>query len=211
MASTTLLTGFDSKDFDVFTVPGLEPRMKALIERVRPKLHTIGDEIAPFLATQCGEEIFPHVAKHARRTINPPKDTWVAWSPSKRGYKAFPHFQVGLWATHAFIQFAIIYECTSKQQFAERLEANLKQIRKTVPDHFFWSPDHMQPVYTPHGEMTDDRFAKVIHDLKHVKKAEVVCGLRLEKDDPALADGAKFLKLIENTIETLMPVYRISI
>ena len=37
-----------------------------------------------------------HVAKHARRSVNPPIDTWVAFAPNKRGYKMLPHFQIGL-------------------------------------------------------------------------------------------------------------------
>ncbi|MEI0738277.1 DUF1054 family protein [Paenibacillus sp. JTLBN-2024] len=82
--------GFHSKDFEVFNVPGLEPRMEALIANVRPKLEELGREMAPFLSALCGEEMFPHVAKHARRTINPPNDTWVAWAASKEGIKRCP-------------------------------------------------------------------------------------------------------------------------
>ncbi|MDQ0168823.1 uncharacterized protein YktB (UPF0637 family) [Paenibacillus tundrae] len=71
-------SGFNNRDFDVFQVPGLEPRMEMLIERVRPKLEALGAELAPYLTELCGEEMFVHVAKHARRTVNPPIDTWVA-------------------------------------------------------------------------------------------------------------------------------------
>lgn len=44
---TTAFTGFNDQDFDVFSVPGLEARMEALIEHVRPKLELIGAELAP--------------------------------------------------------------------------------------------------------------------------------------------------------------------
>lgn len=40
-------SGFTAKDFDVFEIPGLEPRMEVLIQQVRPKLEAIGEEIAP--------------------------------------------------------------------------------------------------------------------------------------------------------------------
>ena len=39
------------------------------------------------------KHFYPHVAKHARRSVNPPKDTWVAFATSKRGYKMLPHFK----------------------------------------------------------------------------------------------------------------------
>jgi uncharacterized protein YktB (UPF0637 family) len=37
-------------------------------------------------------DVFPHVAKHARRSVNPPPETWVAFGPSARGYKKYGHF-----------------------------------------------------------------------------------------------------------------------
>ncbi|KHF36666.1 hypothetical protein CM49_00972 [Paenibacillus sp. P1XP2] len=145
--------GFHSKDFEVFNVLGLEPRMEALIANVRPKLEELGREMAPFLSALCGEEMFPHVAKHARRTINPPNDTWVAWAASKRGYKALPHFQVGMFESHLFIIFAVIYESPNKVTFAKHLEKNRSQVIQSLPAHFYWSMDHMDPGFIPHADM----------------------------------------------------------
>src|SRR5690606_12482306 len=65
---------FTASDFDVFTIPGLEPRMEALIANVRPKLTTLGTALAPDLTAAVGMEMFPHVAKHARRTVHAPND-----------------------------------------------------------------------------------------------------------------------------------------
>ena len=53
--------------------------------------------------------------------MNPPKDSWVAFAPYKRGYKALPHFQIGLWGSHLFIILAVIYEAPDKVAIAERL------------------------------------------------------------------------------------------
>jgi uncharacterized protein YktB (UPF0637 family) len=30
---------------------------------------------------------FPHFARHIRRAVNPPAETWAAWGPSPRGYR----------------------------------------------------------------------------------------------------------------------------
>src|SRR5262249_30268826 len=35
---------------------------------------------------------YAHVAKHMRRSVNPPPETWVAFGPSPRGYKQFCHY-----------------------------------------------------------------------------------------------------------------------
>ncbi|MGC5773569.1 YktB family protein [Paenibacillus pabuli] len=204
-------SGFKSNDFDVFQVPGLEPRMEMLIERVRPKLEELGAELTPYLTELCGEEMFVHVAKHARRTVNPPKDTWVAWASSKRGYKALPHFEVGMFDTHLFVIFAIIYESPNKTTFAEGLERQLDEVRSSLPGGYYWSMDHMAPHGTLQKDMQDEDYDKIITKLKTVKKAEVMCGLRIDRDDPLTADGDKFLETVRSTFKTLLPLYKMSL
>jgi uncharacterized protein YktB (UPF0637 family) len=201
---------WSDKDFDVFKVPGLEPRMGALIGRVRPKLEQLGAELAPYLTTLTEEEMYPHVAKHARRTVNPPNDTWVAWANNKRGYKAWPHFQVGLWPTHLFVQFAIIYECNQKHIFAENMEKELDSVKKEIPQSYFWSFDHMQPEVILHQEMNDQDFRRAIERLKNVKKAEILCGLKIERSDPILKDGQALRNQIKATFKTVAPLYRMA-
>jgi uncharacterized protein YktB (UPF0637 family) len=201
---------FNAQDFDVFTIPGLEPRMGALIETVRPKLQQIGEQTAPWLSAACGEPMFPHVARHARRTINPPRDTWVAWSNSKKGYKALPHFQVGMWSTHLFIQFAIIYECEYKTRFAERVLERLQEIRQIVPDTFFWSGDHMEPIFTLDRDMSDEALTQLLERLRTVKKAELLCGLQIKREDPRISHSDALTAVIEQTFDAVMPLYRLA-
>jgi uncharacterized protein YktB (UPF0637 family) len=88
---------WNKDDFDVFSIEGLDNRMEALQNQIQPKFQKLGTHFADRLSAHGTDEFFPHVAKHARRTVNPPKDSWVAFAPAKRGYKALPHFQVGLW------------------------------------------------------------------------------------------------------------------
>lgn len=203
-------TGFTADDFDVFVVPGLENRMKVLIDRVRPKLETLGTEIAPYISALCGEEMFVHVAKHARRTVNPPIDTWVAWAANKRGYKALPHFEVGMFESHLFIIFAIIYESPNKTVFARNLEKELSSIHAKLPKQYYWSTDHMNPDGTPHMDMDKERFNTLINKLKQVKKAEVMCGLRIPREEAAKLSGNELVNTIQETFETLMPLYRMA-
>lgn len=202
--------GFTPEDFTTMEIEGLEPRMDALIKGVRPKLNELGDEAAPFLSALCGEEMYPHVAKHARRTVHPPNDTWVAWGPSKRGYKALPHFQTGLFSTHLFVVFAIIYESPNKLLFADALTKHLSKVKDIVPAHYFWSTDHLDPKGTMQRDMNSESFAGLSRRLKEVKKAEITCGLRIENGDPVLWNGPALLQLIESTFETLLPLYRMS-
>ncbi|MGH7839169.1 MAG: DUF1054 family protein, partial [Candidatus Binataceae bacterium] len=81
--------GFTAIDFAVFKVEGFNERMQQIYAHVRPKLIRLGDELAPELARKTHMEFFPHVARHARRTVNPPPETWAAFGPSPRGYKRY--------------------------------------------------------------------------------------------------------------------------
>ncbi|MEK4511797.1 DUF1054 domain-containing protein [Paenibacillus anaericanus] len=201
-------SGFSEQDFDCMTVPGLEPRMEAIIDQVRPKLTSLGNMVSPYLSALCGEEMYPHVAKHARRKVNPPNDTWIAWASNKRGYKALPHFQVGMFSTHLFIIFAVIYESPNKVVFADYLEKHTAKVKKLVPDGFYWSTDHMDPSGTLHKDCDNESLKTLADRLKTVKKSEIMCGLRLERDNAILRDGDQLLTTIEETFTTLLPLYK---
>lgn len=202
-------TGFTQKDFDVFTIPGLEPRMDVLKTTVRPKLEQLGAILSPYLSALCGEDIYPHVAKHARRSVNPPNDTWVAFANSKKGYKALPHFQIGLWSTHVFIQFAVIYESPEyKARFAKQLKRHLTRFTNAIPSDYFWSLDHMKPDVVKAADMSAQDYKNLIHKLHTIKKTEALCGLQLLRDNPVVGDGQRFIETAEQTFSTLLPLYR---
>ncbi|UOQ93038.1 DUF1054 domain-containing protein [Halobacillus shinanisalinarum] len=201
-------TGFTQGDFDVFAISGLEARMEALREQLSPKLDAIACELAPDLTAMTGDEMFVHVAKHARRTTNPPNDTWAALASSKRGYKKLPHFQIGLWESHVFIWFAVIYESPIKESFAQTLLKNKKEIRSMIPDHFVWSIDHTKPEAFIQEEISDQSFDEMFERLQNVKKAEILCGINLNRDDERLKDPDSFLELCRETFQTLEPLYR---
>lgn len=202
--------GFTREDFDVFAIPGLEPRMEALKERVRPKLEAIGEAVVPFLSSRLGEPVYAHVAKHARRTVHPPDDTWVAWATNKRGYKSHPHFQVGLWQTHLFIVFALIYESPDKGAFARNLKEQLQEIWPSIPDHFILSNDHTKPGAVRKGALTPDQMKQRLDRLENVKKAEFLCGIHLDRNDPVVGNPDRLLNTIEETFNKLLPLYRLA-
>lgn len=134
--------GFKREDFDTFTIDGLDERMKAIQTRIQPKFQEMGLELVDYIAAQVGNEMYLHIAKHARRTVNPPKDTWLAIADNKRGYKKHPHFQIGLFDDHLFMWLALIYELPNKQEIAKSFITSFEKI-KQLPDNFVVSLDHM--------------------------------------------------------------------
>lgn len=81
--------GFSRADFDVFAIEGFDARMAKIYEHLRPRLVRLSTELAPELSRKLHMEFYPHVAKHMRRRVNPPDETWAAFGPSPRGYKRY--------------------------------------------------------------------------------------------------------------------------
>lgn len=196
---------WNKQDFEVFETPGLEQRMELLISRVRPKFEELGTEFASFFSGKTGDEFFPHVAKHMRRTVNPPNDSWVAFAPSKRGYKAVPHFQIGLWQSHVFVILAVIYEAPGKNVMAERLLQS--DAIQSLPNDFVVSGDHMKPEASSLAELSEAELEKLIMRLRDVKKGEFVIGRHLPSKLAVQMDEQAFKTFVEETFTELLPVY----
>ncbi|SDJ04361.1 YktB family protein [Salimicrobium halophilum] len=197
--------GFDQKDFEVFHIEGLEERMEILRSRLSPKLEDIAETLAPDLAAQTGEEMFVHVAKHARRSKNPPNDTWAAIANNKRGYKKLPHFQIGLWEDKVFLWLAFIYEAPNKESIAEAFLNDFVEVTRTIPEHYVLSKDHTKNEDITYNE---DNLEKVLTRFRDVKKGEFLVGRRFDADDPLLTDEQAFIQEAKQTFETLLPIYR---
>jgi uncharacterized protein YktB (UPF0637 family) len=204
------ISNFTTEDFNVFTIDGLEARMQALKNQIQPRLQALGDYFSSELATMTGHEWYPHVAKHTRRTINPPNDTWVAFSGNKRGYKMLPHFQIGLWETHMFVWFAVIYEAPNKAEFGKVLENQAEKIKESIPNHFVWSLDHTKPDVIPHSTLSSDDLKKMFQRLQQVKKAEILCGIQIKKENAVALSDDELIKAISEAFVHLIPLYKLS-
>ncbi|MBE4908884.1 DUF1054 domain-containing protein [Bacillus luteolus] len=202
--------GFTNEDFNVFTIEGLDARMEALKETIRPKLEALGEHFSPTLSTIVGEEMFFHVAKHARRSVNPPKDTWVAFANNKRGYKMVPHFQIGLWETHLFIWFAVIYEANGKEMFGKSLEKNITKINELIPSDFVWSMDHTKPEVISNQGLSQDDLLSMFTRLQTVKKAEILCGITIDRNTAVEMTSDQFIQKVDDTFKQLIPLYQLS-
>ncbi|MBO9130317.1 DUF1054 domain-containing protein [Bacillus sp. 165] len=201
---------FERQDFQVFEINGLDERMNQIKEHIRPKLEALGLYFAPFFTEALGEDVFPHVAKHARRSVNPPNDTWVAFATNKRGYKMLPHFQIGLWNSHIFIYFGLIYECPQKSEYARAFSFHLDSIKQCIPPHFVWSVDHTKPTAKTQNTLSAEELDEMFNRLATVKKAELLCGIHLRKEDAVNLNDEQFVNLVKETFHTLIPLYKLT-
>ncbi|MCY0878350.1 MAG: DUF1054 family protein [Firmicutes bacterium] len=200
-------SGFSQADFDVFLIPEFHERMSALRTRVRPKLAMLGDDLAPRLEALTGHPMYPHTASHARRRVNPPDDTWVAFSRSDRGYKRYAHFEVGLARDYAFVRFSVKAESdVDKPGLLQYLrEYGLRAFALEGQDPiYYYDNDHGEG---PHDvrELTAEDLARIV-ERTQLKSRGFTMGVVFERNLAVLKSG-EFVTRAYNTISHLVPVY----
>lgn len=201
--------GFTDEDFAVFEVPGLAARMDALKRTLRPKLEQLGRDFTAFLTELLGEPMYAHVAKHARRTVNPPEDSWVAFAADRRGYKKHPHFQIGLWRTHAFATFGLISESPQRAHFAAQLRAHAAEVVAAVPGHFVWIPDHADPDAIP-AISVDETALLRLADRLDTRQGELLAGVTFPRAQAVAMEPAAFEDAVKEAFRALKPLYRLT-
>ena len=195
---------FKENDFKTFDIDGLEPRMDAIKKNIRPQLNALGDYFSDYLSNQYNQPYYPHVAKHLRRTVNPPNDTWVAFATNNRGYKMLPHYQIGLFGSHLFIMYGVIYESEYKETCANKWLDMIDTFR-ALPDDFVISKDHMKEEKLKISELSDEELIKAIERLKKVKKGEFLIGKKYLPNDEVFKSDDAFLKEVQFVFDTLDP------
>ncbi|WP_456275644.1 YktB family protein [Bacillus sp. AK128] len=204
-------SGFQQEDFQTFSIEGLDERMEAIKENIQPKFREIGAILTNDLSAFIGNEMYLHIAKHARRTVNPPKDTWLAIAHDKRGYKKHPHFQVGLFDDHVFVWLAYIYELPNKAEMASKFLGQADEVFNRIPKDYVISQDHMKKDSISIDGLSETEFEAILNRFKDVKKAEFLVGKKINSNDPILKDGEEFINMVRDTYQTLLPIYKLSL
>jgi uncharacterized protein YktB (UPF0637 family) len=203
---------FGSADFKVFDVKGFQPRMGQIRARIRPKLETLGKSLAPAVARSVGGDTFAHVAKHARRTVNPPDDTWVAFAPDKRGYKKHCHFKVALSRHCVRFLFEIGPEHADKKRWAiawKKNARNLSPVLRRVKNLAWFKNEHDETPAAALGDMTPDALLELADEIVRTRDGQLVLGRAVTADEASRWNEAQYRQAALDTFRTLIPLYRL--
>jgi len=208
MASAT----FGSADFKVFDVKGFQPRMGEIRARIRPKLETLGKSLAPAVGRSVGGDTFAHVAKHARRTVNPPDDTWVAFAPDKRGYKKHCHFKVAISRHCVRFLFEIGPEHADKKRWAAAWRKNagkLSPVLRRVKNLAWFKNEHDETPVAALGDMTPDALAELADEIIRTRDGQLVLGRAVTAEEASRWNEAQYRQAALDTFRALIPLYRL--
>lgn len=195
---------FTNQDFDIFNDQTLAGRMHLIKTVIDPKFEQLAPTIIANLQTPGEPPFYAHVAKHLRRFKNPPVDTWVAFSQNKRSYKAWPHFELGLWPDRLFIYFDILDECKPAVQAQMQL-ADLAPRLLALPTGFVISNNHGVPTTE---SATPANITQAIKKFNQYKHSELVVGRAVGVNDPLFEDADALNQLIITTFKQLLPIYQ---
>ncbi|HYE90443.1 MAG TPA: DUF1054 family protein [Terriglobales bacterium] len=203
---------FGPADYRVFDVKGFQPRMGEIRTRVRPKLETLGKSLAPAVARSVGGETFAHVAKHARRTVNPPEDTWVAFSPDARGYKKHCHFKVAVSRHCVRFLFEVGPEHADKKKWAAAWKKNAGKITpvlRRMKGLAWFRNEHDETPATALADMTADDVLALADEVIRKRDGQLVLGRAVSAEEAARWPEAKYREVALETFRALAPLYRL--
>jgi uncharacterized protein YktB (UPF0637 family) len=197
--------GFTPTDFAVFKVEGFSERMQQLYAHVRPRLMRLGDELAPELTRKLHLEFFPHVARHARRTVNPPPETWAAFGPSPKGYKRYGYLALCISGAGLHARMVVKSEADRRPEMARGLKGDAGRLAKSlrgsgVARYEKWNFNSL-PAEIP----ADDDFFTALAEGLGKKTGGMDFGFGWSVRDALRLDRAELL----DAYRELAPVYRI--
>jgi uncharacterized protein YktB (UPF0637 family) len=203
---------FVSADFRVFDVPGFRPRMAEIRDRVRPKLEAFGHSLAPGVSRATGAETFAHVARHARRTVNPPDDTWVAFSPDARGYKKHAHFKVAVSRRAVRFLFEIGPEHADKRRWAaswKRSAGGLAPVLRRVRGLAWFGNEHDEAPAGLLADLAPEAVVALADGLTRARDGQLVLGRGVPAEEAARWTEAQYRTAALETFRALAPLYRL--
>ncbi len=195
---------FNTKDFECFTVAGLDQRMAAIRQEIQPKFQALDDYFSAELAPLLGEELLVHIAQHRRRTTNAPDFTWSAIGGNKRGYKKFPHFTLGITGDYIVMWLSFIDNPQNEKVMAEALLAE-PRLFANLPRDFKINLDHTQNNYQALGEAD---LTAALTRWRDVKKGEFQIGRIIEANSELLKDPLVAREYMLETYRLLVPIYQ---
>lgn len=203
---------FNTADFKVFDVTGFRSRMEEIRTRIRPKLETMAHSLVPSVSRATGAPAFPHVAKHARRTVNPPDDTWVAFGPDARGYKKHCHFKVAVSRRCVRFLFEIGPEHADKKRWSsawKRSAGKLGPVLRRVRGLAWFKNEHDEEPAASLANLTPEQLAELADELTRTRDGQLVLGRVFSAEEAARWTEAQYRSAALETFRMLAPLYRL--
>ena len=201
---------FNHGDFRVFAIPGFEDRMHALRERIQPRLASIGADLVGEITALLDQPVYCHVARHARRKVHPPDDTWVAFGPDKRGYKKDVHFKLSLSRNSVRLLFEVGPEYYDKSEWVrswQREFGALSPLLRGGRQLGWFRDEHDDEPRCLLRRLDLEELRSLGKEPLRSQEGQLVIGRRLDEDRMIAITEAGFRKVARDTFRRLAPLF----
>jgi len=195
---------FNEACFEVFNIEGLDSRMIGVREKIQPVFQSIDEKVVEELEPLLGEKLPIHIAQHRRRTTNAPDFTWSAMGGNKRGYKKFPHFQLGITPEYVVIWLSFIDNPQNEVLMAKTCLDHLEWF-EALPNDFVVNTDHTKNNY---HALEKEQVIKDLTRWRDVKKGEFQIGRVIQKNRFNTESTDVLFAEILQTYLSLIPIYQ---
>ena len=204
---------FTLRDFRVFDLAGFPERMAAIRDRLRPKLEALGEALRAPAGQAAGTELHPHVARHARRTVNLLDDTWVAFGFGRRGYKSAAHFKVAVSRHGVRFLFEVGPEHAAKAAVARAWKREARRLRPalgTVPSLAWFKDEHDEAPAAALADLDPAGWSGLADGLTRTRDGQLVLGRRVEAAEAVRWTAADYERVAGETFTALGGCFRLA-
>lgn len=192
--------GWRAADWEIFTIPDFSRRMAAIRSELQPRLIALGELLAEPLQRGLPHPIFPHVARHMRRRVNPPPATWAAWGRDRRGYKRWTHYRLAVYEGGVRFTLFVEDDADDKPVMAAALVRHATRWERGLAGMEIFQPGDAAPV-------SRRRLIEAGETLQRLKGAHLQIGAGLPSAEAERMKPGEFVAWIESRACQLAPLY----
>ncbi len=197
--------GFIRRDFDVFAIEDFDARMAKIYELIRPRLIRLAVELAPELSRNPHMEFFPHVARHMRRTVNAPDETWAAFGPSRAGYKRYGYLALCISGAGIHARAVVKSEADKRVEMGRMIKSKSAALEKSFRGARIQQYKNWDRRNLPDSSAADSGFFDGVGDALAQKTGGIDVGFGWPVRDALTVDRAEVL----DAFRELEPLYRV--
>jgi uncharacterized protein YktB (UPF0637 family) len=149
-------------------------------------------------------EFFPHVAKHVRRTVNPPLETWAAFGPSPRGYKRYGYLALCISGIGLHARAVVKSEADHRPVMAQNLVSTAAMLTKQLKGTPVARYDEWDFIRMPDGEAAAPALIATLAEGLAKKTGGLDLGVGWTVKESVRLDRAELL----DAFRELEPLYR---
>jgi uncharacterized protein YktB (UPF0637 family) len=152
------------------------------------------------------------VARHARRTVNPPHDTWVAFALDKRGYKKHCHFKIAVSRSGVRFLFEAGPEHAQKKRWVAAWKRHTRQlvpVLRRAKDLGWFKDEHDEAPAAVLTDLPADAVALLGDELLRTRDGQFVLGRRVPAEEAVKWKPREYARAARETFHLLAPLYRL--